>query len=527
MRPLTPVPGVEITVNGTGLDGVALAALASVRVARRLSLPAQCEIGFAVAGGAGAGAELVRRLGVGGRLDVGVVGDRDLLFSGDLTAYEWVHGPDGSAELRARAYDELHRLRKRQQVIGRTEVTVVDLAEELAGHAGLRVEATAAGPRWPVLVQHRQSDLELLQEVAERAGLWFTVAGGALRLFTLEGVDDTIALALHDTLLAARFDASSEPACRSVRTHGWDPVAAGVLAGGADEARVGRTAAADVAPGTVGAAGERVLVDHHGPTADHLDAMAQAELDRRVGREVTFTGTAGGDARLRPGRRVQVTGTAPDVEGTYVLTETTHTLDGSGYLVELSTVPPASHPADGAAVATLGRVTSADDPDGLGRVRVTLPGYGGVETDWREVVTAGAGGGKGLVALPDVDDRVLLLLPHGDPAAAVVLGGLFGDRAPTEPAVAGGAVRRWSMRTPAGQRVLLDDEAGSVAVANAGGSSVVLGTDRVTVHAATDLVVEAPGRTMTMRADRIELVQASAPEGGPLPPLELPSTGND
>lgn len=526
MRPLVPFPGVQVSVNGTGLDGMALAALASVRVARRLSLPAQCELGFALAGGAGAGFELARGLGVGCRLDVAVAGDRDLLFSGDLTAYEWVHGPDGSAELRVRAYDELHRLRKRQQVIGRTEITVVDLAEELAGHAGLRVDTTATGPRWPVLVQHRQSDLELLQEVAERAGLWFAVADGALRLFTLEGVDDTIGLALHDTLLAARFDATAEPACRSVSAHGWDPVAAGVLAGGAGDARVRRTVAADVAPGTVGAPGERVLVDHHGPNADHLDAAAQAELDRRVAREVTFTGTAEGDARLRPGRRVRVTGAAPDVEGTYVLTETTHTLDASGYLVQLSTVPPPSRPADGAAVATLGRVTSADDPEGLGRVRVLLPGYGGVETDWREVVTAGAGGGKGLVALPDVDDRVLLLLPHGDPAAAVVVGGLFGDRAPIEAAVAGGAVRRWSMRTPAGQRVLLDDEVGSVAVANADGSSVVLGTDRVTVHAATDLVVEAPGHTMTLRADRIEMVQASTPEDGPLPALELPSGGN-
>ena len=276
-------------------------------------------------------------------------------------------------------------------------------------------------------------------------------------------------------------------------------------------------------PSAVGADGEVTLVDNHGPALDHLDAAAQAELDRRVACEVTLTGTAEGDAALQPGRRVRVGDAAPEVCGTYVLTATEHTVDAAGYLVELSTEPPERRPAPDGAVASLARVVSADDPDGLGRVKVALAGYGDVETDWREVVVPGAGAGKGMIALPDTDDRVLVLLPHGDPAAALVVGGVYGDAAPVDPGVDGGAVRRWTVQTPGGQRVFLDDGENRVTVANKDGSAVVMAPDKVTVHAKCDLTIEAPGKTLQLRANRIELLQAQEPEDGPVGPAEAVS----
>lgn len=517
MRAASAAPAVEIAVDGAGLPATALAALASVRVARRLSLPAQGEMAFCLEPSAGpAGTELAARLPIGSRVVVSVAGDHHRLFEGEVTAHEWAHAGDGAGELRVRAYDELHRWRKRQRVLARTQITAADLAEELGAESGMAVEATADGPRWPLLVQHRQSDLELLQEVTEQAGMWFAMVDGSLRLFTLEGLGDPIDLVLHDSLVAARFDATADPACRTVHARGWDPVAAGAISAEATRARAGRDVAIDVGPASVGTDGDRFLVDRPGPTIDHLAAVAQSELDRQVAREVTFAGTAEGDARLMPGRPVRVSGAHPEVSGTYVLTDTVHTVDGAGYFAELSSAPPASRPKAGGASTTLGRVTSADDPEGLGRVRVALPGYGDVETDWREVVTAGAGPRKGIVALPEVDDRVLVLLPHGDPAAAIVLGGLYGDSPPVDPGIEGGAVKRWSVWTPGGHRVVLDDHRGRIVVANGVGSAIVLDPDTVTVHAVADLVIEAPGRTMTLRANRIEMLQATEPEDGPV-----------
>ena len=521
MKGSAVAPAVEISVNGAPLDPAFLACLASVRVARRLSLPAQCEVGFVLDGPNAA--DLPGRVAIGATLEVTVADDSGPLFSGDITGQEWAHAADGAAELHIRAYDPLHRLRKRQRVNARTDVTAADLASELASDIGLGSKAAEDGPRWPVLVQHRQSDLDLLTEVTERAGLWFVVLDGTLQLLTLAGVDSPAELALHDTLLAARFDATAEPACGSVTAAGWDPVTAGFLEGSAGEPRVPRDTSVDLDAAALGADGDRIVVESYGPSADHLDAAAQAELDRRTAREVTLSGTAEGDAFLQAGRLVRVSGAADAVNGTYVLARTVHTVDAAGYLVELSSQPPSPRAASehASTVATLARVISADDPDGLGRVRLALPSYGDIETDWREVVVPGAGAGKGIVALPDVDDKVLVLMPHGDPGAAMVLGGLYGDGKPKDPGIDGGAVKRWSVLTPGGQRVILDDAKNTVTVANKDGSAVVLAPERVTVHAQCDMTIEAPGKTMTLRANRIALEQATSPEDGPVGPAEV------
>jgi hypothetical protein len=106
-----------------------------------------------------------------------------------------------------------------------------------------------------------------------------------------------------------------------------------------------------------------------------------------------------------------------------------------------------------------------------------------------------------------VGDTVLVALPHGGPVDGIVLGGLFGAVAPPDPGVSGGAVRRWSLRTADGQSIAVDDDAHSVRIADRAGSFVELGPDLLRLHAATDLVVEAPGRAVTIRGRSVDFDQ--------------------
>jgi phage baseplate assembly protein gpV/phage protein D len=528
MRPAAPAPAIALAIDGEPVAEAARAALASLRVARRLSLPAQCEVSFAFArGGNAALDDLARRARIGSRLTVAVDGDHSPLFGGDVTAHEWHHEADGDAELRLRAYDELHRLRKRQQLVARSAVTMADLVSELAAEAGLVGEVGGDAATWPVLVQHAHDDLGLLTLLGDRAGVYALVDDSTLRLVDLGGFGEPVTLQLHDTLLSVSVEASADPACRSVSASGWDPVSAEALTGRADRPRSARPANGTTAPSAVGASGERHLAGHHGPTAEHLTLASQAELDRRVAAEVVMRGTAAGDARLVPGRRVEIRGVNESIEGAYVLTETVHTLDGAGYLVELDTRPPAPRASMGGCDVTVGEVLSADDPHSLGRVRVALPAFGGVETDWREVVSAGAGKGKGLVVVPDAGDRVLVLMPGGDPASSVVLGGLYGGGGPADSGVVAGSVQRWSLASKGGQRLILDDEGHQLVVADGHGSSLTLAPERVTLHAATDLVIEAPGRSITFRADRLDMQRATSYDGPPdLPPPHVDGGGD-
>jgi uncharacterized protein involved in type VI secretion and phage assembly len=506
MRQITTLSRVNVEIDGRPITQIESQALGEVHVRQRLSSPAQCELVFFDPPERFDGASTMTP---GASLRV-VVSDQEL-FSGQVTAVEFVYGPEAGRELRVRAYDPLHRLRKRQPVRAHVRFTLASLAREIVADVGLRVEtvAVADSPVWGRAIQHRQSDLELLVEIAERCGLYFDARGSSLHIFSMEGVGQPVPLALGDSLFEARIEINGNSASRTVSAKGWDPWHAETRSGQARRARSGRDVRAEVAPNRMGGSGERILTDVTAQDDRQADAFAQAELDLCAAREVTLWGVAEGDARLRPGAPVNVQGVAAPFAGQYVLTSVNHTIASRrGFISEISTAPPAPRrhaaAAFAGALSALGVVTKIDDPEKLGRVKVSLPAFGDVETDWMEVLSAGAGEGKGLLMIPDVGDRVLTLCAGGDPAQGVVLGGLFGPKGPPEDALDGGAVRRFAMRSPRGQVIRLDDSDRSVRLENSEGSFVELLPDKVKLHAATDLEIEAPGRSIVIRGAKVD-----------------------
>lgn len=508
MTTIEVTPALRVAVSGEPVDRQLEGAVTALRVTAVLSQPTQCELSLS----------LVERpavdtaFTVGSALRVEVGGERGPVFEGEITALEHLWGPDGLHTLRVRGYDRLHRLRKRQSVRVHEHVSVQELARTLAEDLGVRVTG-AEGARWDRIVQHRQSDLELLQETCARAGLHFQLTGDELALFDLGGVersvfDDEIELKLGVTVHEARIELNADASCRRVVARGWSTRRAEPLGGEVDEPRVGRDLLEDVAPECFGVSGERTLTGERADTEQQLEALARAELDGRVATEVTLWAVADGDARIRPGVPVWVTGSGRATDGRFVPAVTTHTVDALGYRCELDSRPPARPARDRAATLTLGVVTDVDDPDGLGRVRTRLPAFDDVETTWIGVVVPGAGAEKGIIALPDVDDDVVVALAHGDPDEGVVLGGLYGTTAPPDPGVAGSRVRRYTFRTPGGQSVALDDVVGRVDIHNTDGSRIELAPERMLVRAATDLVIEAPGRNVTIRAKRVDFEDA-------------------
>ena len=124
---------------------------------------------------------------------------------------------------------------------------------------------------------------------------------------------------------------------------------------------------------------------------------------------------------------------------------------------------------------------------------MALPAYGDLDAGWLAVLCPGAGRGKGIVALPDLGDTVLVALPGGEPASGMVLGSLFGAVEPHDAGIDGGAARRWTLRTAGGQSIVVDDAAHRCGWPPTG-SFLELAPGAVRLHAATDLVVSAPGR---------------------------------
>jgi phage protein D/phage baseplate assembly protein gpV len=495
------VPQVTLRANDAPFVAAASQALSEVRVVQRLSMPASCELVFRQPPGPLDGTDL---LGPGTAIEVGLGDQLGTLFEGQVTVVETIYGPSGEREVRVRGYDLLHRLRKRQTVRAHVQVTLAELARDLVADLGITVVGED-GPLWQQVIQHQPSDLDLLVHLAEKQGLYLVLRGDQLHLLTLEGSGTPLALTLGGSLLQARVEVNGEAACQTVTTLGWDPLTAQVQQGQASSARVGRLVGTSVDASALDGVGERTLLGRTAPDETHAEAAAQAELDRRVAYQVHLWGLANGNPGLRPGTPVLVEGVDALLAGRYVLTEVKHSIDvRQGYVSELSTLPPPRVSSPQVASVSLGRVTRVDDPQDLGRVRVSLPAYGEAESEWLQTVIPGAGEDKGLVALPDVGDRVLVLLAGDDPGQSIVLGGLYGTQGPPDSGVEGGAVRRYTLRTPGGQEVVLDDALRTVRLSDRAGNRIELSPSRLRVHAEVDLEIEAPGKAVTIRGERID-----------------------
>jgi uncharacterized protein involved in type VI secretion and phage assembly len=166
----------------------------------------------------------------------------------------------------------------------------------------------------------------------------------------------------------------------------------------------------------------------------------------------------------------------------------------------------------------IGVVTSLDDPLALNRVQVALPHLGRILT-WARLVSPMAGGRRGLVLRPEVNDEVLVIYEQGDPSRAYVLGALWSrvDRPP-----AGDPERtanNWRfLRSRSGHLVKLDDTPGQERieiedkdgrrrlVLDSSGERVELTADSgtITIEAkAGDVIVSAPAAKVTVNAQEL------------------------
>ena len=513
MESLESLPLARVALDAAPLPPGLADALASLVVRSRVGAPTQCELRFddpprdAVAG---ASAWMAQPLSV----------DAPISFAGEVVAIEMQHGANGRFQLWVRAYDALHRLRREQPVRLHVDRTVAEIARELAGAQGLRVRARAEGPFARERAQVREDDLAFLDRIAREAGLQLAAHGDELLLLTAEGDGAPTRLELGKELLELHAEQNGEPAAQEVVAHGWSPPHARPSSGRASAGRSGRATPSGASlPAAVGAK-TVVLTERGGDHPDQARHAAQAEADRRLASAFTIRALAEGQPGLHAGSVVELDGAAPALCGRHVLTEVEHRLDASrGFVSALSSEPPRAPLARTGAILSLGEVTRVDDPEDLGRVRVALPAYGGIEPDWMPVVCPGASPKHGLAHLPDVGDRVAVLFAHEDVAEGVVLGGLFGEGLEIDSGVAGTRRRRFAWQSPSGQRIQLDDEDGAMRldatrlrVGAASGSRLTVDEDQLALRAKTDLLLEAPGHRIVIRAARVEFEEAGAQE---------------
>jgi phage baseplate assembly protein V len=398
---------------------------------------------------------------------------------GEVTAVEYIYDDKNQRQIYLRGYDPLHRLRKRQHVRLHRKTSFKRLVQTLVAGTGISdVQVPSAVLSHHHLIQHSQTDYDLLLEEAARNGLYPYVHKKVLSLLTLAGQGEPIPLTLGESLIEARVEMNMDALCTEVKTFGWDSALARPFEARASRPRSGRQVKAKLQGGR----SARFLVNEATVDMDQAQLLAQAELDWREATAVTFWGRAEGNTGLYPGIPIEVDDLDDQFNGRYILTQATHTLNtASGYSTEISTEPPPLRSRPRNDIAAFGIVSNVSDPEKLARVRVVLPTFNKLETDWIPVVIPGAGNGKGFIALPDVNDTVFVILTRGNPTNGVVIGGLYGQRKAPDDGVSLKQVRQHTWQTAGGQQILLNEQGNFIRVDNNAGAYIELNDGEITI----------------------------------------------
>ncbi|KVH81822.1 Rhs element Vgr protein [Burkholderia ubonensis] len=162
---------------------------------------------------------------------------------------------------------------------------------------------------------------------------------------------------------------------------------------------------------------------------------------------------------------------------------------------------------------TPGAVSNTQDPQGLGRIKVTFILKGAqIESDWLQVVSFFAGPACGAFFLPQVGDSALLAFANGDASRAYVLGFLWnGAQKPPVGQAAQQDVR--VITTKYGKSITLDDSGdgkGRIVITDDQQNRIQIDTagNRISISSEGDLDISAKGK-LTIRGEQVTVQNAS------------------
>lgn len=152
----------------------------------------------------------------------------------------------------------------------------------------------------------------------------------------------------------------------------------------------------------------------------------------------------------------------------------------------------------------IGLVDDLDDPEGLGRVKVTFPHLADEPSNWARLALPMAGPGRGTFFRPEKGDEVLIACEHGDIRQPYVVGSLW-SKTDSPPDGTGTATDNniRAIVSRSGHRITLDDTSGSERIEitdHNGKQSVVLDGSSITVQADDGQVTVKSSGDLTVKA---------------------------
>ncbi len=283
------------------------------------------------------------RLALGTALEV-YTGDETQareIFRGVVSALEADFAPGAPPELVVLAEDPLGRARMARRSRVYTDVAPSGVVEQVAQELGLQPSVSGLSEPVGTWAQINESDLAFLRRLLGRFDADLQIVGEELQAGPRGEVRrGELRLELHGQLARARVTADLAHQVTAVTCGGWDPVQGATVSG-----RAAALAHGGPGQGTGGAEWlGRALADREEHVADlalatdaEARAVAEAVFDQRARRFVRIDGAAEGNAQLRVGTHVAVSGLSPRFDNTYYVVQACHRYDVlAGYRTEFT-----------------------------------------------------------------------------------------------------------------------------------------------------------------------------------------------
>lgn len=160
----------------------------------------------------------------------------------------------------------------------------------------------------------------------------------------------------------------------------------------------------------------------------------------------------------------------------------------------------------------IGIVTSLEDPDGVGRVKLQYPWLDDEsESPWARVMSFMAGADRGAVFRPMVDDECLIMFEHGDMRFPYVIGSVWNgqDAMPSERGEDSDNNIRM-IKSRSGHQIILDDTDGSEKIEVIDGSgenkiTIDKANNTITLTSSQDITLSATSGKITLDAQELEI----------------------
>ncbi|MCX2574540.1 type VI secretion system tip protein VgrG [Pedobacter sandarakinus] len=258
-------------------------------------------------------------------------------------------------------------------------------------------------------------------------------------------------------------------------------------------------------------------------------AWAEAQLFRSRLNRITGSLRVLGNAELKPGLMIEILGFGDRFNGKCLVTGILHTFTGEAawythiqfglnkdlhaYKFDDIIEKQASGiipPVNGLQIGVVTQLES--DPEGESRIKVRLPlvAQNG-EGIWARLSGIDAGNNRGWVWNPEIDDEVIIGFINDDPRDAIILGSLYSSKHPPHLALKDenflkGLQTKSEMKitfdddkkilrieTPAGNEVILDEEAKKIMIADQHGNKIETGDGGIVIESIKDITLKASG----------------------------------